>query len=184
MIENCQRDKSGKAPTLERDPDLWQRVCLWLEGWRECLLGCLGGSVGVYILVSRRVIGWEELSLRTPASLVLQTSGLLQGRAQKEHPRRGTGTSSSFNVFPAPLLRKLTIVLNGKWEIYRIPPGGHQAGNQVWTWAWDWWTGKWSTLVSALFSGRRSGSRSPKCGGNLGLASATLGQARNPAPTC
>lgn len=131
MIENCQRDKSGKAPTLEQNPDLCQRVCLWPEGWRGCLLGCLGGSVGVYW----GVIGWEELSLRTPASLVLQTSGLLQGHAQKEHPRRGTGNSSSFNVFPAPLTVKTYHCAQWKMRNLQDPPGGHQAGNQVWTWA-------------------------------------------------
>lgn len=73
--------------------------------------------MGVYILVSRGVVGRDVLSLRTSAkspwgvcvslpSMAYGKSGpqmlrLPQGCAQKEHPGRGTEAASSFIVFPA-----------------------------------------------------------------------------------
>lgn len=79
-------------------------------------MGFLEDSVGVYILVSRGVVGRDVLSLRTSAkslwgvcvslpSIAYGRSGpqmlLPQGCAEKEHPGRGTEAASSFIVFPA-----------------------------------------------------------------------------------
>lgn len=140
-MEPCQRDKSGRVPILEQGPDFGAEdvsLARRMEGV-VAELGAQGDSAGVYILVSWGVIGREVLSLRTLTKLswhvpVLLASGLLQGCAQKEHPRRRTIALSFVSVFPAPSTDKAYHWTKGKREIYKVPLCRRQAGNQVWTW--------------------------------------------------